>query len=374
MDTAENPDGEKTSLTTFAYVNQAQRVVFGAGSMSKLGAELGALGLDRVLVLCTPGQHALAELVRSAIGSERVAGIFDRATMHVPMEVAREACDLAKACAADGVVAIGGGSTIGLGKALALELGLPTLAIPTTYAGSEMTAIYGLTEGRLKRTGTDPRVLPRTVLYDPDLTFDLPVNISITSALNAIAHGAEGLYGENRNPVTNLMAEAGIAALARAIPILHGHGDGIRDIDEMRTARSDALYGAWLCGSVLGKVSMALHHKLCHTLGGSFNLSHADVHSVILPHALAYNEAVAPEAMDKIARALGTKSAHRGMYDLALSNGAPTALRDIGMRESDLPLACELVMSNQYPNPRRLEMKAIGYLLRNAFEGNPPQT
>ncbi|MGY2181579.1 maleylacetate reductase [Pseudomonas agarici] len=373
MDTADKHSGEKTSLTNFAYVNQAQRVVFGAGSMSKLGAEAGALGLDRVLVLCTPGQHALAELVRSAIGSERIAGIFDRATMHVPIEVARAACELAKSCAADGVVAIGGGSTIGLGKAIALELNLPTLAIPTTYAGSEMTTIYGLTEGGIKRTGTDPRVMPRTVLYDPDLTLDLPVNISITSALNALAHGAEGLYGENRSPVTNLMAEAGIAALARAIPILRRHGDGICDIDEMRTARSDALYGAWLCGSVLGKVSMALHHKLCHTLGGSFNLSHADVHSVILPHALAYNEIAAPEAMDKIAHALGTKSAPRGMYDLALSNGAPTALRDIGMRESDLPLACELVMSNQYPNPRRLEIKAIGYLLRNAFEGNPPQ-
>jgi maleylacetate reductase len=262
-------------------------------------------------------------------------------------------------------VAIGGGSTTGLGKAIALDSGLPILAIPTTYAGSEVSSIYGLTEGGVKKTGRDPRVLPRTVIYDPELTLTLPLAMTVTSALNAIAHAAEGLYAHDGNPVVALMAEEGIRACAAALPPLLADP---RNLD----ARSDALYGAWLCGTVLGSVAMGLHHKLCHTLGGSFNLPHAETHAVILPHALAYNAARAPLAMARIARALGRPDAARGLFDLATALGAPTSLRQIGMPAEGLDRAADLAAMNPYPNPRPLEREALRAMLQRAFDGLPP--
>lgn len=352
-------------MKSFIYNAQAARVVFGAGSLQHLGREIEALGARKALVLSTPEQRASAEMIADLLGPH-AAGVFDRAVMHVPMETAREARDLARRLGADCAVAIGGGSTTGLGKAIALDSGLPILAIPTTYAGSEMTSIYGITEGGLKKTGKDARVLPRTVIYDPELTLSLPVGMSVTSGINAIAHAAEGLYAVDRNPVMDLMAKEGIAAMGRALP-------AIKNVANDLTARSDALYGAWLCGTVLGNVGMALHHKLCHTLGGSFNLPHADTHTIVLPHALAYNAAAAPQAMQAIAQALQGRSAAQAVFDLAQNNGAPVALRDIGMKASDLDQACDIAMQNQYPNPRPLERAAIRQLLQDAFEGVRPR-
>ncbi len=253
----------------------------------------------------------------------------------------------------------------GLGKAIALESSLPILAIPTTYAGSEMTPIWGITEGGVKRTGRDARVLPRTVIYDPDLTSSLPAGLSVTSAINAIAHAAEGLYAQDANPIHSLLAEEGIRAIAAGLPRVIANP---ADLD----ARSDCLYGAWLCGAVLGAVGMSLHHKLCHTLGGSFNLPHAETHTIVLPHALSYNSAAAPQAMARIARALGADAAPTGAYDLAKTLGAPTALRDIGMPESGLDRAAELATTNAYWNPRPLERSAIRKLLQQAWEGRRP--
>lgn len=351
-------------MKAFVYNGQPGRVVFGAGALQRLGAEIEALGARRALVLSTPEQRASAEHIASLLGA-RAAGIFDRAVMHVPIETAREARELARQLGADCAVAVGGGSTTGLGKAIALDSGLPILAIPTTYAGSEMTPIYGITEGGLKKTGRDARVLPRTVIYDPELTLTLPVGLSVTSGLNAIAHAAEGLYSVDANPVMDLMAEEGIRALGRALPVLHAQP---RDLE----ARGDALYGAWLCGIVLGNVGMALHHKLCHTLGGSFNLPHAETHTVVLPHALAYNAKAAPEAMRRIAGALEASSAAQAVYDLARDNGAPVALRDLGLQAADLERACDIALQTPYPNPRPLERAAIRQLLRDAFEGTRP--
>ena len=353
---------------SFIYTAHPARVVFGAGSLAQLGREIELLGARRALVLSTPEQAHEAQRVADLLGT-RAAGIFARAAMHVPMEIAREARAEATRLGADCAVAIGGGSTTGLGKAIAL-LGnegpaLPILAIPTTYAGSEMTPIYGITEGGLKKTGRDVRVLPRSVLYDPELTLGLPLALSVTSGINAIAHAAEGLYAADANPVMDLMAAEGIAAIGRALPALRADP---RDI----AARSDALYGAWLCGTVLGHVGMALHHKLCHTLGGSFDLPHADVHTVVLPHALAYNAAAAPRAMATIARALGGSDAAQAVYDLARDNGAPVSLREIGMREADLDRACEIALQQPYPNPRPLERGALQQLLRNAYDGVRP--
>jgi len=352
-------------MNPFVHVAQPSRVVFGAGSLSLLGREIDLLGAKRALVLCTPEQVDAARRVADLLG-DRAAGIFPKAVMHVPIETAREARDEAMRLGADCAVAIGGGSTTGLGKAIALDSGLPILAIPTTYAGSEMTPIYGLTEGGVKKTGRDARVLPRTVIYDPELTLGLPLAMTVTSALNAMAHAAEGLYAHDGNPITALMAEEGIRACASALPRL---AEAPRDL----VARGDALYGAWLCGSVLGAVAMGLHHKLCHTLGGSFNLPHADVHTVILPHALAYNAAQAPQSMARIARALGAPGAAQGMFDLAARHGAPTSLKAIGMPADGLDRAADLAAQNAYPNPRPLDRAALRALLQRAFDGSSPQ-
>jgi maleylacetate reductase len=358
---------QEMCMRSFTYQGLPTRVVFGAGALEQLPAAIEAMGAHRALVLCTPDQRDSAERVLQGLG-ERCVGIFDRAVMHVPMETAREARDMARQLGADCAVAIGGGSTTGLGKAIALDSGLPILAIPTTYAGSEMTPIYGITEAGLKKTGKDMRVLPRSVIYDPTLTLSLPVELSVTSAINAIAHAAEGLYSTDGNPIIDLMAEEGIGALGRALPLIVNNPQDIE-------ARGEALYGAWLCGIVLGSVGMSLHHKLCHTLGGSFNLPHAQTHTAVLPHALAYNAHAAPRAMARIAQALGRQDSHaaQAVFDLARANGAPVALRDLGMLATDLDRACAIAMQNQYPNPRPLEAGAIRELLQMAWEGIRPE-
>jgi maleylacetate reductase len=361
-------------MTPFTYTAARARVVFGVGALQCLGREIEALGANRALVLATPEQAASAHRVAALLG-DRAAGVYAEARMHVPIETARGARDEARRVGADCAVAIGGGSTTGLGKAIALEVAqgtarFPIVAIPTTYAGSEMTPIWGLTEDGVKKTGRDPRVLPAAVIYDPELTLTLPFALTVTSALNAIAHAAEGLYAHDGNPVMSLMAEEGIRAAAAALPPLLRNA---RDLE----ARSDALYAAWLCGTVLGNVAMGLHHKLCHTLGGTFDLPHAEVHTVVLPHALAYNAVAAPEAMARLRRAMDhasrpAASAPRAVYDLALEHGAPVALRDIGMPAAGLDRAADLAVQNQYPNPRPLERAAIRELLQSAWEGARP--
>jgi maleylacetate reductase len=351
-------------MQDFIYNSPASRVVFGAGSVRHLVREIDLLGAKRALVLSTPNQRDSAEHVAELIG-DRCAGIFDRAVMHVPIETAREAREVARQLNADCAIAIGGGSTTGLGKAIALESSLPILAVPTTYAGSEMTPIYGITEAGLKKTGRDIRVLPKTVIYDPELTTGLPAQLSATSGINAMAHAAEGLYSQDANPIMSLFAEEGIRALAQGLPkvVANPH-----DID----ARSQCLYGAWLCGAVLGNVGMALHHKLCHTLGGSYNLPHAETHTVVLPHALAYNAPATPEAMQRIARALGTTNAAQGVYDLAKSLNVPLSLKEIGMPGEELDRCTDIALQNAYANPRPLERTALRALLQDAYEGRRP--
>jgi maleylacetate reductase len=257
-------------MHSFSYNQLPGRVVFGVGALDHLQREIELLAARRALVLSRPGHKTQAEHIADRLGA-RCVGIFPRAVMHVPIETAREARAQAGRLGADCVVAIGGGSTTGLGKAIALESALPILAIPTTYAGSEMTAIYGITEAGLKKTGRDRNVLPKTVIYDPSLTVSLPVGLSVTSGFNAIAHAAEALYAQDSNPVSSIMAEEGIRALAQGLPRVAQNPADL-------AARGDCLYGAWLCGAVLGAVGMALHHKLCHVLGGTWNLPHAETH------------------------------------------------------------------------------------------------
>jgi maleylacetate reductase len=228
-----------------------------------------------------------------------------------------------------------------------------------------MTPIWGLTEGGVKKTGRDLRVLPRTVIYDPALTLSLPVAMSVTSGINAIAHCVEALYARDANPIISLIAEEGIRALAGSLPEIVEQADHLE-------ARSNALYGAWLGGVSLGSVGMALHHKLCHTLGGTFNLPHAETHTVVLPHATAYNASAAPEAMDRIARALGARSAADGLYDLAASLGAPVSLQALGMTRDQLDRAADLAVQNAYYNPRPITRDGIRSLLEDAFDGRRP--
>lgn len=357
-------------MSPFTYSNLPQRVVFGAGALASLTAEIQLLGATRALVLSTPEQAALAHAVKEQIGEYGV-GVLSQARMHVPVEVARQAIAQAKHLKADCVIAVGGGSTIGLGKAIALESGLPVVAVPTTYAGSEVTSIYGLTEAGIKKTGRDLRVLPKTVIYDPELTLTLPVGMSIVSGLNGIAHAAESLYAHDGNPIVALLAEEGIRAVAAALPVL---GSAPSDL----TARSNALYGAWLCGTVLGQVSMGLHHKLCHTLGGSFDLPHAETHAVVLPHALAYNAEAAPQAMRAITRALGLPAdtvpvaAAQAMFEFTKALGAPTALKQIGFARESIDKAAALACEAKYSNPRPLEIGAIRALLQRAYAGEAP--
>jgi len=353
-------------MQEFVYTAQSVRVIFGVDAWSRLNAEAGLLGAGKALVLCTPRQRALAQRALDAL-AQRGAGIYDKAVMHVPLATVQDAGIAARQMEADCIVAIGGGSTIGLAKALALESALPILAVPTTYSGSEMTSIYGVTEDGQKKTGKDDRVLPRTVIYDPALTLKLPLGISVASGLNAMAHAAEGLYARDGNPVLALMAEEGIRAMAGGLRRLTRRGDDAG-------ARSESLYGAWLCGTVLGGAGMALHHKLCHTLGGSFDLPHAQTHSIVLPHAMAYNAAAASSAMQRISRALDRPGlpAAEALRDLAQELGAPLALRDIGMRETDLDRAADIASSKPYWNPRPIDRDGIRALLQRAFEGARP--
>ena len=354
-------------MNSFVFDTHLPRVLFADGALERLPEEVALQGGNRVLVLCTRQQTDQAARVCGLLGA-RAAATFDQAVMHVPLATIDAAAAVARTSQCDLVVAIGGGSTIGLAKALALRHDLPFIAVPTTYAGSEMTPIYGITDAGIKRTGRDSKVLARVVLYDPSLTRELPIGMSIVSGLNAIAHAAEGLYASDGNPVISLMAEEGVRAVAAAIAVLPGAPSD-------PVPRAQALYGAWLCGIVLGNTSMGLHHKLCHALGGSFDLPHAELHAVILPHALSYNAASAPEAMARLGRALGHVDAAEvplRLFDLARRCGAPTSLREIGMKASDLGRGVELALQQRYPNPRALEPVAIRQLLQHAFDGASP--
>lgn len=350
----------------FVYQSAPMRVVFGVGTLSTLPTELDRLSISRALVLTTPHQRSQGEAVVAMLGG-RVAGLFSGAAMHTPIDVTDAAMQQVAALKVDGVVAVGGGSTTGLGKALALRTDIPQVVIPTSYAGSEMTSILGETRDGLKTTQSSPKILPETVVYDVDLTLSLPVELTVTSGINAIAHAVEALYARERNPVISLIAEEGIRVIAGALSrIVVAPGD--------RTARSDALYGAWLCGICLGAVGMALHHKLCHTLGGTFNLPHAETHTIVLPHAMAYNASAVPDVAARIARALGSDDAAQGLYRLASDLGAKVALRDIGMPREGIERAADLALTNAYWNPRQLERLAMRDLIARAWAGEAPSS
>lgn len=340
------------------------RVRFGTGLRHDIAAEVARLGTGRALVLSTPQQSDLAVAACETLGA-RAAGVYTKATMHTPVTVTADALDHLADIKADCLIAIGGGSTIGLGKALAYRTDLPQITIPTTYAGSEATPILGQTENGVKTTLRDPKVLPEVILYDPELVARLPIAMTVTSGLNAMAHAAEALYSENRTATTTQLAIDGLKALIGGLPdVVAAPGD--------LNARAITQRGAWACGTVLGQVDMALHHKLCHTLGGSFDLPHAETHAVILPHAIAYNMRAAATELRPIGQLLGGEDAGQALYDFAKGLNAPLALRDFGLREADLDRAADLATEKPYPNPQPVTQADIRALLQAAWAGDAP--
>jgi maleylacetate reductase len=351
-------------MQPFVYTTAPARIVFGTGSSVGVAEEIRRLGLSRALVLSTPHQKGDAEALAARLGP-LTAGVFSDAAMHTPVEVTKRAVEAYRAAGADCVVSLGGGSTTGLGKAIALRTDAPQIVIPTTYAGSEVTPILGQTENGVKTTLRGPEILPEVVIYDAELTLGLPVGISMTSGLNAMAHAAEALYARDRNPIASMMAVEGLRAMIEALP-------GVRMEPQDTKARETALYGAWLCGTVLGAVGMSLHHKLCHTLGGSLDLPHAETHAVLLPHTIAYVEQAVPDQLAPLAALVGGR-AGTGLYDFAARLGAPASLAALGVGEEDLDAMAELATANPYWCPRPVEKTAIRALLQRAFEGARPE-
>jgi len=349
--------------TRFSYAGSPARIVFGDGSRDSVRHWIMKWGATRALVLSTPHQKPDAEALAHDIG-DLACGVFAGAVMHTPIEVTEAAMKVVAETRADCVVSLGGGSTTGLGKAIAYRSDLLQIVVPTTYAGSEVTSILGQTEGGWKTTVKDAKILPEVVIYDPLLTHGLPVAMSVTSGLNAMAHAVEGLYAQDRNPISSLMAVEGLRAFARSLPeIVKAPGNA--------QARSDALYGAWLCGTVLGAVGMALHHKICHTLGGSFDTPHAETHAIMLPHTAGFNAKAAANELAPVAEIFGG-SVGGGLWDFAKSIGAPLSLRDLGLTEADLDKAAGIAVENPYWNPQPIDRGSIRQLLQNAWEGRRP--
>ena len=350
-------------MREFSYQALPGRVVFGAGTArTQLAEELRRVPAHRVLLVVSAAKRSLATELTAPM-SELIAATYPGVRPHVPLEVAEEARALAAETGADAVLSIGGGSTTGTAKAVALTTGLPAIAVPTSYAGSEVTPVWGLTEAGRKTTGVDLAVLPRSVIYDPELTVTLPARLSAVSGFNALAHCVEAFWGPGRNPISNLLAEEGIAALVQGLPAVVDDGTDL-------AARSDALYGAYLAGTAFAVAGSGLHHKICHVLGGAFGLPHADTHAVVLPYVLAFNQDHATAAAARVARAVGDDDPARGLRRLADRLGVPRGLQQLGLRREQVPEAVRLIREAMpADNPRPVRDRDLERLLRAAWAG-----
>ncbi len=343
-----------------------RRAVFGEGTVGLISEEMERLGKSRPLILSTPTQKERVETVLRGLKT-RSAGHFSDAAMHTPVDVSEQASNMVRDTGADCVIAVGGGSTIGLSKAVALRTGLAQIVVPTTYAGSEVTTILGQTEKDEKTTIRAPAILPDVVIYDVNLTLSLPTAQSVTSGFNAIAHAIEALYAKDGTPLTTMMAVEGIRAIYRSLPIICEN-----PLD--KTARSDALYGAWLCGLTLNATSMGLHHKLCHIIGGALGLPHAETHALILPHVISYNTTAAPQTIDQLSEITGSENPAEAIFERAVLLGVEMSLASFGVTETDIDHVSGLAVSNPYSNPAPLDLMAIRALLENALHGRKPSS
>ena len=349
----------------FTFAGITTRVIFGSGTLAQVGDEIARLGHRGAFLVSTPQQADDAAGLAEQLGS-LARGHFAGAVMHTPTDMTGAALAQYRASGATCVVALGGGSTVGLGKAIATRTGADQIVIPTTYAGSEMTDILGETVDGQKTTRRDDSIRPEVVIYDVGLTLSLPPAMTVTSALNAMAHGVEALYAADGNPILSLMSLEAMRAFKAGLPKV------VADPQDA-AARYDVLYGAWLCSTALGYVSMALHHKLCHVLGGSFGTPHADTHAILLPHTAGFNAVAVPETLAPVAQIFGG-SVGSGLWDFAASLNAPRALRDLGLSESDLDRAAEIATQSPYVNPRPFGRSDIRALLQSAWDGTRPTT
>ena len=351
-------------MMTFEHEALGQRVLFASGGAAEsLAAEVTRRGARRVMVIASRRESAAAAAVITGI---EVALRYDDVVQHVPRAKADAARAATAAAGVDLLVAIGGGSTIGLAKAVALTSGLPIVAVPTTYAGSEATNVWGITEDARKTTGVDNRVLPGTVIYDPELTYSLPVALSVASGLNALAHCVDSMWAPRTDPINRALAGEGIRALADGLP-------RVKDDPADPTGRESALYGAYLAGVSFASAGSGMHHKICHVLGGAYNLPHAETHAIVLPYVLAFNAAAVPDAAARIAVALGSTRAIDGLQRLRGQLDAPRALRDFGLAEASIPEAVRLSLAAiPASNPRAVTAEALTTLLTAAWAGEEP--
>jgi maleylacetate reductase len=344
---------------TASFIHDAppQRVVFGAGHLARVGDEAARLGMSRALVIATPGSGArLGARVADLLG-DRSAGLHAQAVIHVPRAVAEAGLAAARAARADGLVAAGGGSAIGLAKIIARDTSLPILAVPTTYSGSEATPIWGTSEGERKTTGRDAKVMPRTVIYDPELTLALPAAVTAASAMNAIAHCVEGLWVAERTPVTVAYATEAMRRFGAHLPRAVAHGADL-------AARGECLVAAWLAGAVLTGGS-GLHHKLAHVLGG-YGLPHAETHAIILPHVARFNLAAADEARARLADALGADDPAEALARMVRDFPIPQRLRDVGFDAGRIDDAAAQVAALAIRQPRPVSAEEAKAILRAA--------
>jgi maleylacetate reductase len=349
----------------FEHETLPQRVRFAGGeAAAALAEEVERLGGRSVMVIAAGDEAELAE--RVTVGLPVTLHHRD-VVMHVPVETAEAAREAAAEHGVDVVVCVGGGSTTGLAKAVALTSGLPIVAVPTTYAGSEATSVWGLTEGSRKSTGSDPRVLPRAVVYDATLTLSLPVAMSVASGLNAMAHCVDSMWAPRADPVDRALAAEGIRALNLGLPAVVADPGGL-------PGREHALYGAYLSAVAFSSAGSGLHHKICHVLGGAYNLPHAQTHAVVLPHVLAFNAPSAPESERRIAAAFDAPRAVEGLRKLRTRLDAPRALRDHGLDERDIPGAADAILpAVPADNPTPVTLENLTRLLRQAWEGADPR-
>ena len=349
----------------FVHDNLPQRICFGSGdAAASVRREIGNLGASRVMVIAAKAEAELADQVTVGLP---VALRHDDVVMHVPVEVAERAREAAAAAGVDALVSVGGGSTTGLAKAVALTTGLPIVAVPTTYAGSEATPVWGLTEGARKTTGIDSRVLPKVIVYDASLTITLPVDMSVASGLNALAHCVDSMWAPNADPINAAFAAEGIRSLAAGLPRV------VTDPFDLE-GREHALYAAYLSATAFASAGSGLHHKVCHVLGGAYNLPHAQTHAVVLPYVLAFNAPAAAEAAQRIAAAFGTATAINGLQALRDELDAPSALRDYGFAEDAIPEAAEAILPAVPPsNPRPVTAEDLRRLLHAAWSGADPR-
>lgn len=350
----------------FEHETLAQRVCFAPGEApATVRAEVERLGGTRVMVIAAATEADLAEKVTTDVP---VVLRHDEVVMHVPLASAERARAAAAAHDVDLVVSVGGGSTTGLAKAVALTTGLPIVAVPTTYAGSEATSVWGLTEGARKTTGVDARVLPRSIVYDATLTLSLPVAMSVASGLNALAHCVDSMWAPRTDPVDQVLAGEGIRALSAGLPAVVSDPAGL-------DGREQVLYGAYLSAVAFSSAGSGLHHKICHVLGGAYALPHAQTHAVVLPHVLAFNAPAAPEAERRIAEAFGATSALEGLRRLRRAVDAPIALCDHGFDEADIDDAVRAILEVvPADNPRAVTSDDLRRLLRAAWQGADPSS